>query len=206
MAKKKFDYFNYFKDISDIICEAAQHLYKTLHSFNSDNLKENLNIMHEIEHKADCSKHEMMKFLVHEFITPIEREDIVSLAQCLDSVVDTIEDVLLRIYMFNVSDIRRDALSFSDIVVKCTEELNYVLSEFKNFKNSDKIKEAIVSVNDYESNGDSLLVNGIRELSDTGVSDREFFIWTDVLEHLEECLDSCEDAADIIEEVIMKNS
>ena len=206
MAKKKFDYFDYFKDVSDIICEAAEHLYDTIHNFDAENLKQQLDAMHEIEHKADCTKHEMIKLLVHEFITPIEREDIVSLAQSLDTVVDCFEDVLIRIYMFNVKQIKSEALEFSEIIIKCAKQLNVVLEEFKNFKRSDKIRDAIVHVNNYESAGDEILLKGMRTMFQSDLPDKELFVWTDLYEHFEDCLDACEDVTDIIESVIMKNS
>lgn len=206
MAKKKFDYFHYFKEISDIICEAAKHLYTTLHHFDPAALQAKLDTMHEIEHRADCAKHEMTKCLAHEFITPIEREDIISLAQGLDTVVDAMEDVLLRIYMFNVIDIKTNAIAFSEITIKCSKELNTVLGEFKNFKVSERMKNGIVAINNYESDGDKILVDSIRDLSLHALSDREFYVWTDIYEHLELCLDAYEDVTDIIEGVIMKNS
>ncbi|MFA7637166.1 MAG: DUF47 family protein [Monoglobales bacterium] len=206
MAKKKFDYFNYFKEVSDLICEAADHLHLALHNHDTSTLQEKIDVMHEIEHKADCAKHEMTKYLAHEFITPIEREDIISLAQALDTVVDNMEDVLLRIYMFNVESIKTEVLEYSDVIIKCAKELNGVLVEFKNFKNSEIIKSRIVAVNNFESDGDKLLVDGVRNLSINPGSDKDLFIWTDIFEHLELCLDACEDVTDIIEEVIMKNT
>ena len=199
MAKKKFDYFLYFKQISEIICEAAEFLHRVLRDFDSNALQKSIDYMHEIEH-------EMTQLLAHEFITPIEREDIVALAQELDNVVDKLEDVLLRIYMFGVKAIRKEAVAFSGVIVKCSGELDKVLAEFKNFKNSATIRDGIVAVNHYESDGDALLVENIRMLSASAVPDREFYMWTDIYEHLEECLDACEDVADIIESVIMKNT
>lgn len=206
MAKKKFDYFDYFKEISGIIGEAAEHLNKTLNSFDVAELKANLDTMHEIEHKADSCRHDMMQVLMHEFIPPIESEDIAALAQCLDTVVDTIEDVLLEIYMLNVTEIRPAALEFAGLIMKCTKGLDDVISEFKNYKNSKSIRDAIVSVNNFESEGDALLVECVRELSTSDETDRSFFVWNDVYNHFEECLDSYEEAANVIEEVIMKNS
>ena len=206
MAKKKFDYFDYFKRVSEIICEASVHLHDTLHSFNPETLKEELDTMHQIEHKADDIRHEMMRYLTHEFITPIEPEDIVTLAQSLDTVVDSMEDVLLRMYMFDAKTVRNEAVKFADLITQCSKELDIVCLEFKNFKKSESIKEHIVAVNNSESEGDALLVSAMRRLSVSDTTDRELFVWTDIFEHLELVLDACEDVTDIIETVVMKNS
>ena len=72
--------------------------------------------MHRLEHQADLTKHQAMEKLIREFITPLEREDILSLTSAIDDVTDSIEDVLLRLYMFNIRTLRPDALEFSKII------------------------------------------------------------------------------------------
>lgn len=68
--------------------------------------------MHEIEHSADLEAHEITKRLAKEFITPIEREDILLLVHKIDDITDCIEDVLLHMYMYNVRVIKEDAIKF----------------------------------------------------------------------------------------------
>ena len=86
----------------------------------------------------------MMKRLAREFITPIEREDIVSLADAIDNVTDTIEDVLLRIYMFNFTKMREDAVKMAAIIVQCCEALREAVVEFANFRKSQILHKLII--------------------------------------------------------------
>jgi uncharacterized protein Yka (UPF0111/DUF47 family) len=151
-------------------------------------------------------KHEMLKHLAHEFMTPIEREDIVSLSMELDEVVDKVEAVFQRIYMFNIESIRPQAIEFSQLVVKCCKSLVVVMEEFKNFKRSKCLKNFIIEVNSIESEGDVFYTNCMRSLFLEDADTRSLLIWTTIYDLLEDSLDACEDAADVIEGVIMKNT
>lgn len=70
-----------------------------MNNFDADQLQNKMKEMHVIEHGGDEARHEMIKKLAKEFITPIEREDVVSMADFIDTVTDTIEDVLIRMYI-----------------------------------------------------------------------------------------------------------
>ena len=80
MAKKNdFNYFDYFCATADKICDAAKLLNDSIKNFNHDTFKQKVDEMHVLENEADMAKHEMTKRLMHEFLPPIEREDIIDL-------------------------------------------------------------------------------------------------------------------------------
>ena len=119
MGKKQDAYyFNTFTACAEDACRAAQLLKSVLENFKPEELETQLEKLHEIEHSADEKKHDIMDHLAKEFIPPIEREDIVSLSQNIDNVTDKVEDILLRVYMNNVSRIGEDALAMMDVVVQ----------------------------------------------------------------------------------------
>jgi len=76
MAKKDNNYYRMFSDIAGDAIVAARQLEKTVKNYNPDKIEKLNKTMHEIEHGADEKRHKMMKMLIAEFITPIEREDI----------------------------------------------------------------------------------------------------------------------------------
>ena len=207
MAKKKdFDYFQYFCDVADRVCCAAEYMRDTLTDFDAASLEERVTQMHKMENDADSQKHEMTHILMHEFITPIEREDIVALAQEMDNVMDALDDVMRRIAMFRVAKIDSGAVAFADLIVKSTYGLKSVMEEFKHFRRSKTIMEQVINVNTLEHEGDNLHFECFRSIFSGNMDTREILIWTSIFDDMESCLDSCEDAADIIESVIMKNS
>ena len=207
MAIKKDDtYFGAFVELVTYSCEAANLLSDIMHNYNPDELEENLKRMHNIEHAGDVERHIMMKKLAREFITPIEREDIVSMADAIDNVTDNIEDVLLRMYMFNIRTMRDDALKMADIIVKCCDALKEALLEFHNFRKSQTLHNLIVEINRMEEEGDDLFVHSTRNLYVQGLEPLEVYGWGRTLHYMEICCDACEDVADVIESVMMKNS
>ncbi len=204
--KKDFDYFGYFCKCADFVCQAADYLNECITNFEYASVFERVTLMHKIENEADLTKHEMTKALTHEFLPPIEREDIVSLSVKLDDVVDAIEDVMRRIFMFDVKEIRPEVLEFTKLIVEASKGLKATLTEFRNFKSSKIIKEQIVAVNTVESKGDYLHTKIYHKLFSDGTDTRDIIIWTNIFDELEDCLDACEEAVDVVELVIMKNS
>ena len=130
MAKKKDDqYFDALVEMGNYACDAAVFLRKILGDYNPDELDDPRKQMHNIEHNGDTARHNMIKRLSKEFITPIEREDIMAISESVDTVTDKIEDVLLRLYMFNIREIRPEALEIGDVIVKCTSAMKKALEE-----------------------------------------------------------------------------
>lgn len=205
--EKEYDYFDYFTRTAAFACEAAACLHESLADFNEDLFRSRMAKMHEIENRADDEKHEMMTRLSHEFITPIEREDIVALAQHLDDVVDSIDDVMLRIDMYCLTEIRPEALAFTDLIIKCCQELHKAVGAFRSFKSSTALRDGIRLINSIESEGDKLHSDCVRTLFRSPAIDAKTVIaWSGIYEDLEVCLDACEHSTDVMESVMMKNT
>lgn len=207
MAKKRrTNYFQMFVEMVEFSCSASRNLSKTLINFEVDKLPEIMDYIHTIEHSADDKKHELMVKLADEFITPIEREDIMSLAQTIDDVTDAIEDVLMRAYMFNIQSIRSEALDFADVIIQCCDCLKKTMEEFHNFQKSTAIHQLIVDVNHLEEDGDRIYKEAMRNLYVNSKDPVEILAWSEMFDRLEKCCDACEHVTDIVESVILKNT
>lgn len=206
IGKKDNNYFEMLAELVDYSCDAANLLNNTLVSFDASEIQEKIEEMHSIEHAADVKKHNMMEKLAKEFITPIERGDIIEMAHYIDNVTDAIEDILVRIYMFNIIDIKKEALDFTNVIIKSCNELKKILKEFYNFKKSQEIHKLIININDFEEEGDKLYTSSIRKLYITSKDPIELMTWTDTFKYFERCCDACESVANLVESVIMKNS
>ena len=207
MAKKIDNYyFENFIQCVECGCQAAMMLEENLANFDVNRLSENLDELHKIEHDADKKKHEMMGVLVKAFITPIEREDIILLSQCIDEVTDQIEDVLIRIYINNVHTIRPEALQFTKVIIRCCKVLKEIMEEFANFKKSKTLHGLIIEINALEEEGDRLFIDSMRRLHTEVTDPLEIIAWREIYNFLEKCCDACEHVADAVESVIMKNT
>lgn len=206
MSKKDNFYYDNFVESAAVSCEAAVMLKDILSTFSVDTLPENKIKLHEIEHKGDSKRHEMTNVLVRAFITPLEREDILKLSQLIDDVTDCIEDILIRIYINNVTSIRPDSIEFASIVIRCCEAMKEMLVEFPNFKKSKKLNELIIEINNLEELGDDMYVDCMRRLHTTSTDPFETIAWREIYEFFEKCCDTCENVADIIESIAIGNT
>lgn len=206
MAKKENNYFKMFSEIAADAITAAQQLEKTVMNYNPEKIEKLNKNMHEIEHAADQKKHEMMEHLISEFITPIEREDIATLSYMLDDVLDMIEEVMQMFYMYNVQEMRLVTREFASLIVRSTEALKECFDEFENFRKSDLIARKIVEVNVIEELADQLYFRSVRELYTTDQEPIAIIVWVRIFDRFEKIIDQCENIADMLASVIMKNS
>ena len=208
MARKnENNYFNMFIQSAGYASKAAKMLADIYRNFKPENLPAQLEAAHAIEHEGDTLRHDLMNRLMKEFITPIEREDIIHLSEAIDEVTDAIEDVVMRTYMYNVSTIRPEALEITEIIVSCCDALENMLKEFENFRKSTGIKDKVIMVNEKESIGDHIYKKAVRNLfTDPTVTPMEAIAWNELFHRLEQCCDDCEEVANVVESIIMKNS
>ena len=207
MSKKKDSYyFENFVTCVEYSSRAARMLEENLIHFRRENLKDRLDEIHRVEHDADQKKHEMMGVLVKAFITPIEREDIILLSQSIDEVTDKIEDVMIRLYINNVKDIRPEAVEFAALLIQCCEALSQMMQEFENFKKSKTLHECLIRINELEEQGDRLFIKSMRKLHKETDNVIDIIAWREIFNYLEKCCDACEHVADVVEQIVMKNS
>ena len=204
MNKKDQFYFDNLLECIEISEETAQKLLDDLKVYDKEEMESMLITMHTLETKGDTTKHKLTEAISKDFITPLEREDLITLSNLVDDITDCVEEILKAIYVVDVSEIREDVISIIEVLVNCIGTVKSLISEFRNFKKSKNIRELIVLVNDYEEHGDRYYTNSIRELYLTKDLE-QILMWKDVYTLIEECFDTCEDVADVILTVIMKN-
>jgi len=206
MAKKSYNYFDEFIELVNYSCKCAEILNEVLNNFDPKHMKEQLEKIHEIEHAADLRKHDVITQLTKEFIPPIEREDIISLTHEIDDITDAIEDVLIKIHMFNVQEIKPEVFVFADLITQCCKALKISFEEFPNYRKSKKLRDKIIEVNRLEEEGDTLYYGTVHNLYASSKDPIELIVWTKIYAYLERCCDACEEVADILESIVMKNS
>lgn len=207
MARKKDSfYFDSFVSCAKLSSQAARLLADIMRSYDPDAIKQHIDEMHAIEQAADEHKHEVLDALVTAFVTPIEREDIAALSDYLDTVVDRIEGVLLRLYFDNIRSIRPDALLLVEKIERACDEMGTLLAELPQFKRSKTLREHVIAINSIEEEADSLYIEAMRTLHTSCDDPMEVFTWHEIYTFLEYCVDSVEHVADTVSSIVMKNS
>lgn len=222
MARKnKFDYFDAFAEIGGYAVEYANKLVAFLEEHydeekgyglvDEDVALAKLTELHVVEENSDAVTHKIVKQLATEFVSPIEREDILELTTGLDNVVDELDDVLQRLYMYNVLAITPEIIEMAHVTKKAVEAVQKACKKFRHFKKWNVIHELAVEIHDFEDEGDKIYIKSVHhvyvkarkgelrsELDAVGI--------VGVLSVLERCCDACESVADTIITVVTKNS
>jgi len=122
-------------------------------------------------------------------------------------VTDFIEDVVRKMFMYNVHAIRYEAVEFASIIKQCWYESRDALKELPGFQRSNqRLMDAIVKVNEFDEAGDRLYCAAMRRLYCENADPLERITWTKTFDWMEACCDACEDVMESVEMVVMKNS
>ena len=205
MKKEKFNYFDEFIKGTNYSLQSIELLNEIFKNFDKNALSDNIIKMHTIEHKADEEKHVLTNYLLKDFLPPIEREDIVSLAHRIDNLTDNIEEILINVDIFNVDKLRPEVYEFIELLSNCCKLVNELVLEFKNFKKNPNLEGKIIEINHLEENGDTLYSKYMRELYKEQ-NPIDVLIWTQIFNCFEHCFDACEQIADDVENIVLKNS
>lgn len=204
--KNKTDYFSLLEQQSAYCVQAAQILKEFLSDFHVFRVFDTMQAMHRVEHEADLVRKTVATQLSVDFLPPLEREDILSLANELDNVTDEVEDTLRHLYMFNMEATTAEAVTLSGIVAQACEGLHKAVSEFRHFRKTGKLEPLLLTVHELEEKSDTAYTEAVRSLY-CGTNDpRQLLRWTQIYGNLESCCDTCAHAAEVMEMVMYKNS
>ena len=201
---KEDKFYEFFVQTANIAYTEAKLLLDFLN--NLENSEENLKKLKEVEHEGDKKQHEILEQLNKTFITPIDREDIYIIAKDMDDIIDYIESTASRFVMFNVNECTEEAISLSKMIVQCCRELIIIMEELKNMKTSKQLSKKIIEVNRIEEDGDVISRKAIGDIFRKDMKVIDVIKWREIYQYLEDTLDACEDLANVIEGVVMKNA
>ncbi|WP_027094189.1 DUF47 domain-containing protein [Cohnella thermotolerans] len=204
MFRKKDIFFKTLEEMADLIQEAVER-FSTAVSGDLPDVAAFAKEMKEFEHRGDQFAHLILTELNKTFITPIEREDIMALTKLLDDVLDGIEACTSRFDMYHISKPDGYIRKFGDVLRRSALEIKaaiYLLTQKKLLA----IQTHCVKLNELENEGDDLMRQGIKHLFQNVKDPIELIKLKDMYERLEETTDSCEDVANILQSIIMRNS
>ncbi|MEM3737318.1 MAG: DUF47 family protein [Candidatus Bathyarchaeia archaeon] len=197
--EKKF--FDMLEMEVDGVVKGAQILCNLTCDYS--NLSKAFKEIAEIEHQTDDIVHNIFGELNLTFITPIDREDISSLASTLDDVIDYIYGAVMRLHSYNVKNIPKMMASLAEVLLKASVELGHMVRKLRELKNPREIELRCIEVNRLENEADLIVNKGIVELFETE-DVKEIIKLKEIYEFMEEAVDKCEDVTDIVCDIIMK--
>lgn len=158
-----------------------------------------------METEADKLCHDVYHELDNSFVTPIDREDLAHLTKALDDVIDAMDHAAAFAALFRFESLTEPMRQLIRITVKAAAELSKGVHNIRHFTNPDSIRDATIAVHTLENEGDAVFRKAIAALFSDGIDARELVRQKDMLSTLEDGIDRCEDAMDVIRSVIVKN-
>ena len=193
-------FFRLLEQASDNAVAISRQLVQLLDAFPSNGT--NLREIKELEHEGDRLTREVVDLLNRTFVTPFDRDDIYLLAGAIDDVCDHVDEAAGNIVGYGVEEIKPKAKEQAQVILRSAEKLHEAVSCLEGFKDASSQLHAL---RDLEDEGDRLNRAAVSELFTSGEDPIAVIRWKDIHEQLEEAVDACENAADVLEAILVKN-
>jgi uncharacterized protein len=204
LVPKDRKFFPLFEQATQNLIKASKVLNEMVTTPVSDRRKELIKEIEHLEHTGDNITHMIFNELSRNFITPFDREDIHALTSAIDDVLDFIHGSSKRIELYRVEVLDDSVIKLAEIILKGSLELNVAVVNLKNMKNLDAIKESCVKINSLENEADDVFNRSIASLFETEKDAIQIIKIKELLSALETATDKCEDAANVIQSILIK--
>jgi len=196
-------YFDLFEKQAAVMKEAAWQLVALTEDFT--NVKEKRHEIEKLEHKGDQITHDIYKQLNTSFITPLDPEEISSLASTLDEVLDYIDGATEKMYYYNIGATDAHMIELAKLIHMSTSEIEGAVKGIRSIKDPRYIEERCIEVNRLQNLADDVLAHAVTDLFKT--TDAITIIkLKDIYEHLETATDYCEDVANVLSDIAIRHS
>ena len=194
----------------DFLSLQAENIVKASDCFKASVTKgffdeETVKKIKDYEHEGDTLSHEIVDMLNRTFITPIDREDIYSLANTLDDIVDMINSMSNRIKLYKLNANEEYMVQFSDTINQSAHALCNAVKHMHDTKRTRRVLDHCIEVNRLENIGDQIREKAISHLFETEKDPIMVIKWKEIYEVAEGTLDTCEHVAKVIESILVKN-
>ena len=207
MAKKAKTnyYFESFPELfhHSVIC--GEMILEFMKDFKHEELESFKDKVHLVEREADVKKHEVTAKLMEEFLPPIDREDILSLLTMLDDVTDAVEEVSLRLFLYDYKKLPEDSIPLMELTVNCLKTTETMLRNFHSFLDVDVIKPLIAEVVKFEEASDTEYIADVSKLYRTEKDPLWIRKCETIYSLLENISDQCREVCKFIQTIIYKN-
>jgi predicted phosphate transport protein (TIGR00153 family) len=201
LIPQKREFFELYNRAAENIGAIAERLVELLDSFpaGADDLVREVK---ELEHEGDRLTHELVDLLNRTFVTPFDRDDMYRLAGALDDICDYVDEAAGRIVSYGVVEIREQARGQAQVIRRAAGKLAEAVGGLEGFKES---KRELIELRELEDEGDRLAHDGVSSLFSGDHDPLTVIRWKDIHEGLEDAVDACENAADVLEAILVKN-
>jgi predicted phosphate transport protein (TIGR00153 family) len=201
LVPQKREFFDLYNRAAANTVAIAQTLIELLEGFPSG-ADAKVREVKELEHEGDRLTHEVIDLLNRTFVTPFDRDDMYRLITALDDICDHVDDAAEKVTGYGVREIRSQAIEQARVIHRSANKLREAITQLEGFKDSQRV---LIELRELEDEGDRIVRQAISELFNGGTDAIALVRWKDIHEALEEAVDACENAADVLEAILVKN-
>ena len=201
LIPRQTQFFDMFSDMASNLTEGARLLKAILQDMRD--VESRVEQLKTIEHRGDEMTHEILTKLNQTFITPFDREDIHKLASSLDDVLDYVHAAGERLVMYKITELTPSAPQLADVIVRQGEQLCRAVEHLEKKNN---VLQYCVEINRLENEADRIASMALGQLFETETNPIALIKKKELYETLETATDKAEDAANVIESVVVKSA
>ena len=201
LVPQKREFFDLFNRAAANTVAIAQALIELLEEF-PEGADGKVREIKELEHEGDRITHEVIDLLNRTFVTPFDRDDMYRLITALDDICDHVDDASVKVTGYGVREIRSQAIEQAQVIQRSASKLREAVVQLEGFKDSQRM---LIELRELEDEGDRIVRQAISELFNGSTDAIALVRWKDIHEALEEAVDACENAADVLEAILVKN-
>jgi uncharacterized protein Yka (UPF0111/DUF47 family) len=202
LVPKEVKFFDLFNETALKIREGLDEFQLMLK--NPDKMEEHSRRLKVIEHETDEIVHGTIDLLNSTFITPIDREDIQNLVKKMDDVIDLAQGASQRLWLYEIKTMHPDLPKLAAVLGRAFAEVQGAVNEMKDLRNINAIKKHCIEINRLENEGDFIISSAVANLFKDSTDALYVMKWKEIFEIVEAAVDSCEDVANVIESVVVK--
>ena len=197
-------FFDLLDKLAETVDRGAQLLCEaTRDGFDVAELKDRIKV---VEHEGDQITHELIMQVTKSFVTPLDREDNHQLACRLDDILDLIDAAISRVFLYRVGDLTEDARAMCRNLAQATRVLVKGVAKLRRSKDHPEILPYCIEIHTCENEGDRLEQHALAALFNDARDTANIIKWKDIYDDLESAIDRCEDAANVLETLVLKSS
>lgn len=197
-------FYQLFESVATELVKMGAKLKEVVAEPDFDKRGKLIKELEDMEHVNDEHTHQIFTELGKNFITPFDREDIHYLASALDDIADYIYATAKKINFYRVNPDDIGIQKFADLIANGTQAVHRAVTELRNMKNMRQITDALVAINSIENQGDDIFDMSIERLFANEPDAKEVIKKREIYQVMEIVTDKCEDAANVIESIIVK--
>jgi len=201
LTPQKREFFELYAQASANAIEIARLLVELLETFPQDGDSLIAQIK-EREHDGDRLTHEVVLLLNSTFVTPFDRDDMYRLAGAIDDVCDHVDEAADNLGSWGVERVPEKARAQAEVILQATTKLDEAVRRLDGFRDS---SDQLAALRELEDEGDELERDAVAELFRSTDDAKVIIRWKDIHERLEEAVDALENAADVLEAIVVKN-